>query len=173
MLYFLLFFLLFLVFSVIAIIFFRYTTEIATFIGDPKLVKSFRWLALAILFITVTSLLRRIFQGHQQMHAIAYSQISEQLVRVVIIITAAIFTFYGYLHIYDIGVFGVIASIGGALAAIIILLIFLKNTPLTQAGTNEYRSEEHTSELQSRGHLVCRLLLEKKKNKHNKQVNFR
>src|SRR2546422_8319148 len=28
------------------------------------------------------------------------------------------------------------------------------------------RSEEHTSELQSRLHLVCRLLLEKKKNKH-------
>src|SRR5690625_6484248 len=27
------------------------------------------------------------------------------------------------------------------------------------------RSEEHTSELQSRGHLVCRLLLEKKKMK--------
>src|SRR5690625_5789202 len=26
-----------------------------------------------------------------------------------------------------------------------------------------FRSEEHTSELQSRGHLVCRLLLEKKK----------
>src|SRR5690554_2487168 len=28
------------------------------------------------------------------------------------------------------------------------------------------RSEEHTSELQSRPHLVCRLLLEKKNNKH-------
>src|SRR5690625_6886228 len=28
---------------------------------------------------------------------------------------------------------------------------------------NRTRSEEHTSELQSRGHLVCRLLLEKKK----------
>src|SRR5690625_6550367 len=28
---------------------------------------------------------------------------------------------------------------------------------------NSARSEEHTSELQSRGHLVCRLLLEKKK----------
>src|SRR5690625_5704469 len=27
-----------------------------------------------------------------------------------------------------------------------------------------FRSEEHTSELQSRGHLVCRLLLEKNKN---------
>src|SRR5439155_22255424 len=30
------------------------------------------------------------------------------------------------------------------------------------------RSEEHTSELQSRGHLVCRLLLEKKKKKEKK-----
>src|ERR1039458_10545745 len=29
-----------------------------------------------------------------------------------------------------------------------------------------YRSEEHTSELQSLRHLVCRLLLEKKKQKH-------
>src|SRR2546430_6223187 len=28
------------------------------------------------------------------------------------------------------------------------------------------RSEEHTSELQSQSNLVCRLLLEKKKNKH-------
>src|SRR5690625_5323905 len=31
------------------------------------------------------------------------------------------------------------------------------------------RSEEHTSELQSRGHLVCRLLLEKKKKTNNKK----
>src|ERR1039458_2650404 len=31
--------------------------------------------------------------------------------------------------------------------------------------TGEQRSEEHTSELQSLRHLVCRLLLEKKKNK--------
>src|SRR3712207_7997975 len=30
---------------------------------------------------------------------------------------------------------------------------------------NPYRSEEHTSELQSRQYLVCRLLLEKKKTK--------
>src|SRR6266436_3864684 len=35
---------------------------------------------------------------------------------------------------------------------------------------SEPRSEEHTSELQSRLHLVCRLLLEKKKkNKNNKK----
>src|SRR5207253_9511477 len=33
------------------------------------------------------------------------------------------------------------------------------------------RSEEHTSELQSRGHLVCRLLLEKKKKLKNHMLN--
>src|SRR5437870_12644141 len=32
------------------------------------------------------------------------------------------------------------------------------------------RSEEHTSELQSRGHLVCRLLLEKKKKKKKNKI---
>src|SRR5438876_12259760 len=32
------------------------------------------------------------------------------------------------------------------------------------------RSEEHTSELQSPVHLVCRLLLEKKKNTNNRQL---
>src|SRR3712207_6953916 len=32
------------------------------------------------------------------------------------------------------------------------------------------RSEEHTSELQSRQYLVCRLLLEKKKHRHNRQL---
>src|SRR2546422_4796143 len=35
------------------------------------------------------------------------------------------------------------------------------------------RSEEHTSELQSRLHLVCRLLLEKKKKKKLKQCSRR
>src|SRR5688572_32395780 len=34
------------------------------------------------------------------------------------------------------------------------------------------RSEEHTSELQSQSNLVCRLLLEKKKNYINTQLKF-
>src|SRR2546429_4219638 len=36
----------------------------------------------------------------------------------------------------------------------------------------EVRSEEHTSELQSRLHLVCRLLLEKKKKKNYLDLPF-
>src|SRR3989441_9132503 len=36
---------------------------------------------------------------------------------------------------------------------------------------NRYRSEEHTSELQSLAYLVCRLLLEKKKKKQTKRLS--
>src|SRR5690349_22548223 len=48
---------------------------------------------------------------------------------------------------------------------------------ISHAGQSEdqigRRSEEHTSELQSRRDLVCRLLLEKKKNKaYNKQLHI-
>src|SRR5690625_5555235 len=42
-----------------------------------------------------------------------------------------------------------------------------RSSPRHRSGTT--RSEEHTSELQSRGHLVCRLLLEKKKTNPQKQ----
>src|SRR2546421_321679 len=46
-----------------------------------------------------------------------------------------------------------------------IFLIFIASfLPLTLATMKAVRSEEHTSELQSRSDLVCRLLLEKKKN---------
>src|SRR3989442_3423329 len=38
-----------------------------------------------------------------------------------------------------------------------------ENDDLREYNDNLVRSEEHTSELQSRPHLVCRLLLEKKK----------
>src|SRR2546429_3099480 len=43
---------------------------------------------------------------------------------------------------------------------------------VTEAPWLVARSEEHTSELQSRLHLVCRLLLEKKKNRHTVNCSF-
>src|SRR5690625_2790036 len=44
--------------------------------------------------------------------------------------------------------------------------LYVQGTPKSM-----FRSEEHTSELQSRGHLVCRLLLEKKKTKEQPGQN--
>src|SRR5690625_5760471 len=48
-----------------------------------------------------------------------------------------------------------------------LFVAFCRNTPKSRGRkgviiTRVWRSEEHTSELQSRGHLVCRLVLEKK-----------
>src|SRR5436305_10333099 len=42
----------------------------------------------------------------------------------------------------------------------------------TPAPSMVSRSEEHTSELQSRPHFVCRLLLEKKKKPHNQIADY-
>src|SRR3989442_3826426 len=55
------------------------------------------------------------------------------------------------------------------------LAIEIKNWPVNAVADSIYwpifnRSEEHTSELQSRPHLVCRLLLEKKKKYHRLAV---
>src|SRR5439155_12544128 len=57
--------------------------------------------------------------------------------------------------------FGVLGSVLGALANYG-LARWLGRAFFLRLG-KYVRSEEHTSELQSRGHLVCRLLLEKKK----------
>src|SRR5205814_7786691 len=46
-----------------------------------------------------------------------------------------------------------------------------RRIPSGSTSRRSCRSEEHTSELQSLRHLVCRLLLEKKKKKHKKQSN--
>src|SRR3712207_8788870 len=48
--------------------------------------------------------------------------------------------------------------------------VAIGNVVLYGATSGKARSEEHTSELQSRQYLVCRLLLEKKHNKSLKSV---
>src|SRR5690625_5458532 len=58
------------------------------------------------------------------------------------------------------GGFGVQSDVGIRGTTFSQVLFLLDTTPLN----DPLRSEEHTSELQSRGHLVCRLLLEKKNN---------
>src|SRR5690554_7142464 len=55
-------------------------------------------------------------------------------------------------------------TVAGSIAVLLVVLVTLL---IAFTGLREYipgypRSEEHTSELQSRPHLVCRLLLEKK-----------
>src|SRR5216683_7735303 len=58
----------------------------------------------------------------------------------------------------------------GARAAVEALGFTLATVPDEPGDTPPPRSEEHTSELQSRSDLVCRLLLEKKKKKKNNNL---
>src|SRR2546427_3663746 len=69
---------------------------------------------------------------------------------------------------------GYYALLGTAVALLgvgIVCLLLLLRYGLGLAGYSHpvYRSEEHTSELQSQSNLVCRLLLEKKKKKKKTQ----
>src|SRR2546422_566809 len=69
-------------------------------------------------------------------------------------------------NLYAFGAYVTAWAIGsvGAGAPMTLLLVLLPAGALAAAVLGAVRSEEHTSELQSRLHLVCRLLLEKKKN---------
>src|SRR2546422_5275557 len=55
-------------------------------------------------------------------------------------------------------------------AAVRFLLVTFRDGLKTISESYQKRSEEHTSELQSRLHLVCRLLLEKKKQEYNENI---
>src|SRR5205814_9697821 len=59
-----------------------------------------------------------------------------------------------------------LAALRAAALGALVLLLWNPSAARVAAGGAPPRSEEHTSELQSLRHLVCRLLLEKKKNGH-------
>src|SRR5258708_17401952 len=64
------------------------------------------------------------------------------------------------------------AGFGGEVNALELMTQLVSEDMLSVSASDiEARSEEHTSELQSPDHLVCRLLLEKKKKEKNNTAN--
>lgn len=103
---------------------------ITNHIGDRNLTSAYQLVAFSFLLIPFTSLLRGVFQGNYLMKPTAYSQISEQIVRVTIIILIAYLYMKNQFNVYKIGEAGALASICGAMIAIIILLVFfIKQKP--------------------------------------------
>ncbi|MFZ3579236.1 putative polysaccharide biosynthesis protein [Virgibacillus sp. DJP39] len=109
---------------IFALIYFN-APDIADWMGDHNLTRSLQATSFVFLLIPFTAIMRGVFQGHYQMQPTALSQVGEQLIRVVIIITAAIMLFVQQGNIYRIGEAGAIAAIAGACAATIILGVFL------------------------------------------------
>ncbi|CQR47475.1 putative cell division protein YtgP [Paraliobacillus sp. PM-2] len=99
---------------------------IAAMMGDPALIPSVRMVALVFLTIPFVSSYRGLFQGLNNMKPTAFSQITEQLLRVCIIIGVSLYVVYQNQSLYYIGIGGAIASTVGTLGASIVLYVFLK-----------------------------------------------
>lgn len=109
----------------IFIIFFSGASTLARIVGDMKLAGIYRMTAFTFLFIPLIAVIRGGFQAQNMMLPTAISQVSEQLVRVVIIILASIYiALYGK-DIYFIGMAANIASYLGFLSASVVLVGFL------------------------------------------------
>src|SRR5439155_15987481 len=72
-----------------------------------------------------------------------------------------------------VGAFRNFVDVAGGLGGVIAVNLDRRGAVgLRLTGSYLQRSEEHTSELQSRGHLVCRLLLEKKNKIHTRPDSY-
>lgn len=126
--YFPIFLILLLVVGTLAVLLFVSAGSLASWIGDPRLTRAYQLVALSLLLIPFTSLLRGVFQGNGNMKPTAYSQMGEQLFRVLLIIAVAIYVSFTGADLYRIGEGAAIASIGGGLAAILLLTMFIRKS---------------------------------------------
>lgn len=104
---------------------------LASLTGNIALTEIFQFAAYPFLLIPFTALLRGVFQAEFQMKPIAYAQMSEQIIRVGIIIYAAIVLSKETDQLIEIGNQAVVAAIAGSFMAMVVLFIyFLKLKPI-------------------------------------------
>lgn len=99
--------------------------RLASIMGDHDLAILIKVVAAVFLLIPFTSVFRGYFQGSGNMVPTAYSQVSEQLIRVGTILTASALLIKEGYDLYKVGAGAVFGSVTGGLAGILILLIFI------------------------------------------------
>lgn len=109
---------------------------IAEWTLDVQLTKAFQLAAFLFLLIPFLALLRGVFQGIEEMKQIAYSQVIEQIIRVLVIVSVAYLIYIGEINIYKIGEAGVLASLAGMVVALIVLIIFFMRTNDVEKSTS-------------------------------------
>src|SRR5699024_5623203 len=114
----------FVISSMFFVILFLLAKPLASMVGDIDLTLSYETAAFVFLFLPFTALLRGVLQGSGEMKPTAYSQVAEQLVRVIIIIMIAYLFTLGKMPPYYIGVGASIAAMVGACTALIVLMFF-------------------------------------------------
>lgn len=118
------FLLLFAITVFMAIVIFVSAPVLAHLMHDEKLIFPLQLSALLFLFIPFLSLFRGLFQAELQVEETAYSQIIEQLIRVIFIIVGSWLIFRGVLQVRSIAEVGVFASLISIIIANILLFIF-------------------------------------------------
>ncbi|WP_125770980.1 oligosaccharide flippase family protein [Companilactobacillus furfuricola] len=100
---------------------------IATFMGDPSLYLEIRTVSLAFLLVPFEATLRGAFQSDLNMGPSAISQLLEQLLRILLIIVAAVLFGKGLIDIYKMGALANSgAFVGGVVAVVVLAVTFFR-----------------------------------------------
>ncbi|MBO9131306.1 polysaccharide biosynthesis protein [Bacillus sp. 165] len=99
---------------------------IAGAMGDSGLVKLLRMVSFSYLFMPFISVVRGYFQGLEEMLPTAISQIIEQSVRVIVIVSVSILFVSQGFDLYDVGTGAVFGAVAGAVGSIIVLAFFMR-----------------------------------------------
>jgi O-antigen/teichoic acid export membrane protein len=97
---------------------------VSRFMGDEHLTQPLRAVAWSLPLVPMVAILRGYFQGQQNMIPTGVSQVIEQLIRVIFILAAAFWAMIVYQDAYLAGTGAVFAAFPGALAAIVVLLVY-------------------------------------------------
>lgn len=101
--------------------------QLANFMGDPNLYWEIRTVSLTFLLIPFEASLRGMFQSELVMEPSAFSQVLEQLIRIILIIMAAIMFGKQTIDIYQMGALANSgAFVGGIFAIFVLLFTFFK-----------------------------------------------
>jgi stage V sporulation protein B len=100
-------------------------STIVNFVKNPKAIYSMRAIAPALFFVSIMSVFRGYFQGLQRMKPYAISQVIEQLFRVIVGLSLAIFFLsQGTEYAAAGATFG--ASVGGLFGFVVIVIMYLR-----------------------------------------------
>lgn len=99
---------------------------IAHFMEDERLILPIRSVSFALLIVPVMASIRGYFQGHQNMMPTAVSQVVEQIVRVITILVLSYWFIHNQYDEYYAGAGAVFGAFTGAVAALLVLVLFWK-----------------------------------------------
>ena len=99
----------------------------ASFMGDERLQPLIRAVSFSYLTVPVIAVVRGYFQGTGIMQPTAISQVTEQLIRVVLILFLSVLLVSHHYSLYDVGAAAILSSVTGSLCGMLLLLfLFIK-----------------------------------------------